>query len=221
MKRAIVLLSGGLDSAVCLYEAKKLGFEPVALTLNYGQRHLREMASARKLVKRSGIRHYEVSFQMPWRGSSLTDSKMKLHEVKTVSSISSRIPNTYVPARNSVFLALAASCAEAEKAAAIFIGANAVDYSGYPDCRPVYLRAFENLIRRGTKAGVEGKKIKIFAPLLRMSKKQIVERAFKLGVPVEDTWSCYRGGRRPCGRCDSCLLRAKGFAEASMMDAAL
>jgi 7-cyano-7-deazaguanine synthase len=138
-----------------------------------------------------------------------------------VEHISKRIPNTYVPARNSIFLSLAASCAEAEKASAIFIGANAVDYSGYPDCRPRYLKAFAELIRKGTKAGDEGRSIRVVAPLLRLSKKEIVRRAFMLGVPVEKTWSCYRGGKKACGRCDSCLLRAKGFRDACMKDPAL
>lgn len=218
MKKAICLLSGGLDSAVCLYEARKKNFEVIALTIDYGQRHDREIRSARKIASSLKIRHYEVQFEMPWRGSALTDKSVSLHDAKDVQHISKRIPNTYVPARNSIFLSLAASCAEAEKAEAIFIGANAVDYSGYPDCRPVYLKAFENLVLKGTKAGIEGKTLKIFSPLLKLSKKQIVLRAFQLGVPIEKTWSCYRGGKKPCGRCDSCLLRKKGFQDAGLKD---
>lgn len=218
--KAVCLLSGGLDSAVCLYEARARGFQVVALTLDYGQRHDREIISARHLACGLAIRHYEVQFQMPWRGSALVDKSVAIHPVSKVSQISKRIPNTYVPARNSVFLSLAASCAEVEKAQAIFIGANAVDYSGYPDCRPVYLKAFERLIRKGTRAGAEGHPIRIYAPLLRLSKKQIVLKAFKLNVPIEKTWSCYRGGKRPCGHCDSCLLRAKGFQDSGKKDPA-
>ena len=128
------------------------------------------------------------------------------------------IPVTYVPARNSIFLTFAASCAEASNAEAIFIGANALDYSGYPDCRPEYFEAAEKMIRLGTKAGVEGKKIEIKAPLLKLSKKEIVILGNKLGVPFEKTWSCYQGKERPCGECDSCILRAKGFREAGIVD---
>ncbi len=217
-KKAICLLSGGLDSATCLYEALRLGFQVVALTLDYGQRHDREIKSARFFSKKLKIQHYEVSFQMPWRGSSLTDQNIDFHDAKDVAHISKRIPNTYVPARNSIFLSLAASCAEAEHAQAIFIGANAVDYSGYPDCRPIFLKAFENLILKGTKAGAEGKAIQIFAPLLKLSKKEIIQKAIRLGVPLAQTWSCYRGGKKPCGRCDSCLLREKGFLDAGVCD---
>ncbi len=217
-KKAICLLSGGLDSAACLYDARQKGFEVIALTIDYGQRHDRELRSARAFTGLLKIRHYEVAFEMPWRGSSLTDKSVKLHDAKDVQHISKRIPNTYVPARNSIFLSLAASCAEAQGAEAIFIGANAVDYSGYPDCRPLYLKAFEDLIKKGTKAGAEGRKLKIYAPLLRLSKKQIVLKALKLGVPIEKTWSCYRGGKKPCGLCDSCLLRAKGFEDADIRD---
>lgn len=217
-KKAICLLSGGLDSAVCAYEAVSRGYHVIGLNLNYGQRHHREILSARKIAKKLKIKLYEVDFQMPWRGSSLTDKNIAFHDAVDVRHIAKRIPNTYVPARNSVFLALAASCAEAEKAHGIFIGANAVDYSGYPDCRPRYLKSFEQMVKLGTKSGTEGKKIRIFAPLLKLSKKQIIQKAMKLGVPLRDTWSCYRGGARPCGRCDSCLLRAKGFAEARIQD---
>lgn len=218
VKKAICLLSGGLDSAVCLYHARSQGFEVIALTVDYGQRHDRELRSARAFCQLLKIRHHEVAFEMPWRGSSLTDKKVAMHDAQDVQHISKRIPNTYVPARNSIFLSLAASCAEAEGAEAIFIGANAVDYSGYPDCRPAFLKTFETLIRKGTKAGAEGRTLKIFSPLLRLSKKDIVLKAFKLKVPIEKTWSCYRGGKNPCGRCDSCLLREKGFLDAGKID---
>ncbi len=224
--KVICLLSGGLDSAVCAYEARRLGYEVIGLNLNYGQRHSKEILSARAIAQSLKIKLYEVDFQMPWRGSSLTDRKVAFHDAVNVKQISRHvsrggIPNTYVPARNSVFLALAASCAEAESAVGIFIGANAVDYSGYPDCRPKYLKSFERMMKLGTKAGDEGHSIKIFAPLLKMSKKQIVQRALQLAVPIHKTWSCYRGEAQPCGRCDSCLLRAKGFHEAGISDSAL
>jgi 7-cyano-7-deazaguanine synthase len=218
LKKAICLLSGGLDSATCVYDARHKGFEVIGLTIDYGQRHDRELASAADFARLLKIQHYNVAFDMPWRGSSLTDKSVLLHDAKDVQHISKRIPNTYVPARNSIFLSLAASCAEASGAEAIFIGANAVDYSGYPDCRPLYLKAFEDLIKKGTKAGAEGRKLKIYAPLLRLSKKQIVLKALKLGVPIEKTWSCYRGGKNPCGSCDSCLLREKGFKDAGKKD---
>lgn len=217
-KKAICLLSGGLDSATCLYDALKKGFKVIALTIDYGQRHDRELRSARAFARLLKIRHYEVDFEMPWRGSSLTDKSVAIHDAADVQHISKRIPNTYVPARNSIFLSLAASCAEAEGAEAIFIGANAVDYSGYPDCRPVYLKAFEDLIKKGTKAGAEGRKLKIHSPLLRLSKKEIILKARRLNVPIEKTWSCYRGGAKPCGKCDSCLLREKGFNDAGLTD---
>lgn len=218
LKKAICLLSGGLDSATCVYDARRKGFEVIGLTIDYGQRHDRELASASAFARLLKIQHYQVAFDMPWRGSSLTDKSVLLHDAKDVQHISKRIPNTYVPARNSIFLSLAASCAEASGAEAIFIGANAVDYSGYPDCRPLYLKTFEDLIKKGTKAGAEGRKIKIYAPLLRLSKKQIILKALKLGVPIEKTWSCYRGGKNPCGSCDSCLLREKGFKDAGKKD---
>ena len=172
-QKAVCLLSGGLDSAVCLYEARAKGFQVIALTFDYGQRHNRELRSAHALAKTVAIKHYDVKFAMPWRGSALTDKSVLCHDAKDVAHISKRIPNTYVPARNSVFLALAASCAEAEGASAIFIGANAVDYSGYPDCRPAFLKTFEALMKKGTKAGAEGRTIKIFAPLLRYLKNKL------------------------------------------------
>ncbi len=220
-KKAVCLLSGGLDSAVCLFYARKHDYDVIALTIDYGQRHDREIQSAHAVARDLNLLHYVVRFQMPWRGSSLTDKKVVMSDARDVAHISKIIPNTYVPARNSIFLSLATSCAEAEGAAAIFIGANAVDYSGYPDCRPVYLKAFENLMRKGTKAGVEGHSFKIHAPLLHLSKKQIVLQAFELAVPIEKTWSCYRGKKKPCLRCDSCLLRAKGFKDARKKDPAL
>jgi 7-cyano-7-deazaguanine synthase len=155
---------------------------------------------------------------MPWKGSALLDGKTKLPKNRDENAMSGEIPATYVPGRNSVFLSMAMSCAETEGAEAIFIGANVMDYSGYPDCRPEYLNAVAAAMWGGTKAGVEGKKIEIKAPLIKLSKKEIVLLGQKLGVPFEKTWSCYAGEDAPCGTCDSCILRAKGFREAGIPD---
>lgn len=220
-KKAICLFSGGLDSATTLYCAKEEGYEPLALSIYYGQTHSKELESAKKMVSKLGIEHEVVSISLPWGGSALLDDKISIPNNRQFSEMSSEIPVTYVPARNTIFLSLATSYAEAKNAQAIFIGANAIDYSGYPDCRPEYLAEFETLIRLGTKAGVEGKAIKIKAPLLRLKKSEIIKLAVRLGVPLEYTWSCYRGGERPCGHCDSCLLRAQGFSEAHLEDPAL
>ena len=218
MKKAICLFSGGLDSTVSLYVACSEGYSPVALSIEYGQRHLREISAARVLTGRLKIPHYFSTVSMPWKGSALLDSKIKLPKDRDEKMMSEEIPVTYVPGRNSVFLSLAMSCAEAEKADAIFFGANVLDYSGYPDCRPEYLEAFGEAVRLGTQAGVGGWKVEIKAPLIHLTKKEIVVLGQKLGVPFEMTWSCYAGGDKPCGACDSCILRAKGFREAGIRD---
>ena len=221
MKKAICLLSGGLDSTTALYAALKQGFEVSALTIQYGQLHKKEIDFAKESAKHLRIPHHVISIELPWKGSALLDEKISMPMNRNESEMSREIPSTYVPARNSVFLSLAVSCAEAENAKAIFIGANALDYSGYPDCRPEYFEAFEKVIACGTKAGVEGKKIKIEAPLLHLNKKEIVLLGRELGVPFEKTWSCYQGRQDPCGACDSCKLRAKGFREAGIQDPAI
>jgi len=218
MKKAICLLSGGLDSTVSLFVARSEGYSPVALSIEYGQRHFREIAVARFLTKKLTIPHYFSSLSMPWKGSALLDPEIKLPKDRDENAMSGEIPVTYVPGRNSVFLSLAMSCAEKEKADAIFIGANALDYSGYPDCRPEYLKAFGDAMRLGTQAGVGGWKVEIKAPLVTLTKKEIVLLGQKLGVPFERTYSCYAGGEKPCGACDSCILRAKGFREAGIPD---
>lgn len=218
MKNAVCLLSGGLDSTVCLYVARAEGYAPVALSVEYGQRHFREISAARLLTKDLVIPHYFAALSMPWKGSALLDPKIKLPKDRDESTMSQEIPVTYVPGRNSVFLSMAMSCAETTNAEAIFIGANALDYSGYPDCRPEYLKAVGAAMWRGTKAGVEGKKIEIKAPLIALTKKDIVLLGQKLGVPFQNTWSCYAGDDKPCGTCDSCVLRAKGFREAGIPD---
>ncbi len=218
MKKAVCLLSGGLDSVTALYVAQKEGYSVTALTLSYGQLHDREIESAKSVTARLSVPHYIVPLSMPWGGSSLLDKSMTMPTGRDEKEMEQSIPNTYVPARNSVFLALAVSCAEAAGAEAVFIGANALDYSGYPDCRPDFFEAFEKVIQKGTKAGDEGRKIQIKAPLLKLSKKEIIRLAKTLNVPLEMTWSCYKGGAKPCGECDSCRLRAKGFREAGVED---
>ncbi len=222
MKKAIVLLSGGLDSATCLYWTKRQGYRPHCLIFDYGQRHRRELHNAAAVAKSARAEYQVVRFTLPWGGSSLTDRKIRLLKDRKISKMSSgAIPSTYVPARNTVFLSLALSYADAVHAGAIVIGANAVDFSGYPDCRPKFIRAMQSVAIAGTRMGSGGNKIKILAPLIKLSKKQIVQTGLKLGVPYKLTWSCYSGGRVPCGKCDSCLLRAQGFEQAGVPDPAL
>jgi 7-cyano-7-deazaguanine synthase len=222
-KIAVVLLSGGLDSTTALYWAKAKGFAPVGLAVHYGQRHSRELRAARAVAKKAGVPHHETAFTLPWLGgSSLTNKKMKIPELKLAKIGTGRIPSTYVPGRNTIFLSLAVSLADSIGAEAIVIGANALDYSGYPDCRPPFLDAFSKVAKLGTKRGTEQHKgLRVLAPLLHLDKKGIVRLADKLGAPLSLTWSCYAGGSRPCGRCDSCQLRAKGFREAGEADPAL
>lgn len=218
MKKAICLLSGGLDSTVCLYQARAEGYEAIALSVEYGQRHYREISCAQNIARGLQLKHYFSSLSMPWKGSSLLDLRIKLPSGRDQEIMAQEIPNTYVPGRNSVFLALAVSCAETEKADTIFIGANAIDYSGYPDCRPEYLQTFADAVQSGTRAGIQGIKLQIKTPLITLSKKEIILLGIQLKVPFEKTWSCYQGADRPCGVCDSCLLRAKGFQEAGISD---
>jgi len=220
-KRAVCLLSGGMDSAVAAYIAKREGYEIYALTIDYGQRHARELASARRLARSLGAREHKVMLinLRAIGGSALTDS-IKVPERKNAKDVKANheIPLTYVPARNTIFLSIALAYAETAKADAIYIGANHIDYSGYPDCRPEYFHAFQKLADLATKTGVEGHRIFIRAPLLRMSKSDIVKKAIELKVPLELTWSCYQGGRKACGVCDSCVLRRQGFKEAGLAD---
>lgn len=216
--KAIVLFSGGLDSTTALYVARRDGREPVCLSVHYGQLHERELSSAKKIAASLRLEHWIIPISLPWGGSALTDAGLAVPKGREESEISKEIPVTYVPARNSIFLSLAASLAEVKGADSIYFGANALDYSGYPDCRPEFLEAFEAMIRRGTKAGTEGRPIRVIAPLLRLSKNEIVQLAQELGVPFEWTWSCYEGREFPCGGCDSCILRAKGFREAGITD---
>ena len=214
-KKAVVLLSGGLDSATTLYFAKDQGFQCHCLIFDYNQRHKKEIESAKRIAKAARCAQRIIKISLPWKGSSLLDKKMSVHSPQ---SIVHSIPLTYVPARNIIFLSFALSYAEAIKASSIFIGANAIDYSGYPDCRPEFYRAFIRAVNLGTKAGVEGQGFTIFTPLIKMTKAGIIKLGTRLKVPYELTWSCYQGGKRPCGRCDSCLFRAKGFREAGVAD---
>lgn len=223
MKKAIVLLSGGLDSATTLYIAKKQGFECFCLVFDYGQRHQREIESAIEIAKAARCRLQVVKIALPWKGSSLLDRKIQIplarsHEPRAMSHEPSAIPSTYVPGRNIIFLSFALSYAEVIKAEAIFIGANARDFSGYPDCRPDFYRAFSRVVKTGAKLGVSGRNIRIITPLINMTKAQIIKTGARLKVPYGLTWSCYRGGSSPCGECDSCKFRSKGFRQAGIED---
>ncbi len=220
MKRAVVLLSGGLDSAVTLYLVRSRGYRCHCLTFQYGQRHKREIASARSLASRAGSPLTVIAVQMPWKGSALTDRSKKIPGCTStqVHKSTSKIPSTYVPGRNIIFLSYGLSFAEAIGAQALFIGVHAQDYSGYPDCRPEFISAFQAMATKGTKRGAEKDPIRIVAPLIGKTKAQIVSLGARLGVPFALTWSCYRGGKTPCGSCDSCRFRQKGFEEAGQQD---
>ena len=223
-KAAVALLSGGLDSAVAAAEARAAGFELHALTVRYGQRHAAEIDAARAVAKHLGCAsHREVAVDLgSFGGSALTDPAAAIPRDRDDGARAEGIPATYVPARNTVLLALALSLAEARGARDLFLGVNAVDYSGYPDCRPAFLEAFERLAAVATKAGVEGESFRVHAPLLTLSKADIVRRGVALGVDLGLTLSCYDPGAagRPCGRCDSCRIRAKGFRDAGVPDPA-
>lgn len=216
---SVVLLSGGMDSATCLALAARDRPPVHAVTVLYGQRHEREIASARALARRFGAAEHVV-LRLPIGGllpSALTRTEIPIPHRAAARG---RIPATYVPARNTILLSIALGYAESHGLGAIYLGANAIDYSGYPDCRPEYLRAFERLAGLATRAAVErGERVRILAPLLRRSKADIVRLGEQLGVPWGLTWSCYEGGRTPCGRCASCRLRAKGFRDAGVVDA--
>jgi len=220
-RAAVILLSGGLDSATCLYWAKAKGYRLEALAVGYGQRHRKELRAARRIAAAAGARFTLLRVRLPWlRTSSLVDAGRRLPDIP-LSRIGRGIPSTYVPGRNAVFTALGLSLADAVGAELVVVGANALDSSGYPDCRPEFYRAFGRVARTGTKRGAKGQGLRIATPLISKDKAAIVRAAVRLGVPVRMTWSCYRGGRRPCGRCDSCKLRAKGFAAAGIADPAL
>lgn len=222
-RKAVVLFSGGLDSTTALCWALAKDYECLAVSFDYGQRHDRENASARAITRRLGVKLYEIKLAFPWFAScSLVNKKLKLPDVK-LSKIGRNggIPSTYVPGRNLVFASVGFSLADAEGADAIVLGPNVVDYSGYPDCRPEFYRALQRAAAFGTRRGANGRPIKILTPLIKLSKAGIARLGVKLKAPLELTWSCYGGGRRPCGSCDSCKLRAKGFADSGLADPAL
>jgi 7-cyano-7-deazaguanine synthase len=221
-KQAVVLLSGGLDSATALAVAKRDGFDPFAISFDYGQRHAFELQAARLVARAAGVRRHVV-FNLDLRafgGSALT-ADLPVPKDRPESEMSHGIPITYVPARNTIFLSVALGWAETLGVFDIFLGVNALDYSGYPDCRPDYLEAFERMANLGTKAGVEGvSSWRIHAPLVRMTKAEIIRTGTALGVDYSLTHSCYDPdpSGQACGRCDSCHLRLKGFAEAGLAD---
>lgn len=224
-KRAVVLLSGGLDSATCLAIAKAEGFEVYAISFRYGQRHRLELERASELAVRGGVeKHTIIDIDLgKLGGSALTDPALEVPKHQNVDEIDSGIPLTYVPARNTVFLSYALAWAEVLSANDLFIGVNALDYSGYPDCRPEYIRAFETMANLATRAGVEGSRLTVHAPLILLSKAEIIAWGLRLGVDYSRTLSCYDPDEfgTPCGRCDSCLLRAKGFSERGIRDPAV
>ncbi len=205
-KAAVVLLSGGLDSATVAAIAQSQGYRVIALSFDYGQRHHKELQAAQAIVQALNLdQHFTISLDLAqWGGSALTDTQQALPQEGVVPN---EIPVTYVPGRNTIFISLGLALAEAQGAEAVFLGINAVDYSGYPDCRPEYLDAFQKLAALSSKVGVEGRPITLRAPLVTMGKKEIVQQALALNVPINQTWSCYQGGAEQCGRCDSCRIR--------------
>jgi 7-cyano-7-deazaguanine synthase len=209
-----------MDSATALAMTKAEGFEVVALTFDYGQRHRREIEAAKRVAKHFGVQdHRIVKLDLTAiGGSALTDARIRVPEQRSLEEIGRGIPPTYVPARNTILLSYALALAEATGANGIVIAANALDFSGYPDCRPEYYEVFRQVARLGTKRGVEGDVIEIRTPLILMTKADIVRRGEELGVPWKLTWSCYHGLAKACGSCDSCQLRLKGFREAGVKD---
>ncbi|MCU0311928.1 MAG: 7-cyano-7-deazaguanine synthase QueC [Acidimicrobiales bacterium] len=222
---AVVLLSGGLDSTTCLAIAAAEGFSPIALSVRYGQRHTVELDRAAAVAAAAGVEHVVTSVDLAaFGGSALVDGGPEVPKHDDLAALEAAddgaIPVTYVPARNTVLLALALALAETRAAHDVFIGVNAVDYSGYPDCRPEFVAAFEAVARLATRAGVEGARLTIHTPLIELTKAQIIERGLALGVDYSITSTCYDpdAGGRACGHCDACLLRAKGFADAGVPD---
>jgi len=216
-RTAIALLSGGLDSATAAALAQEAGGRVIGLSFDYGQRHRRELQAAAAIADDLKLaEHHTISVNLAsWGGSSLTDSAQDLPVDGVQDGV---IPSTYVPGRNTVFISIGLSLAEARSADRLVLGVNAVDYSGYPDCRPDYLEAFQTLADLSSKVGREGRGPRLWAPLVEWSKQKIVEEALRLGVPIERTWSCYSGGDHPCGVCDSCRIRDAALREAGRPD---
>ncbi|QNG27614.1 7-cyano-7-deazaguanine synthase QueC [Synechococcus sp. HK01-R] len=214
---AIALLSGGLDSATAAALAIEAGQRVIGLSFDYGQRHRRELEAASRLASTLGLaEHLTIAVNLAsWGGSSLTDAQLTIPSDGVQDGV---IPSTYVPGRNTVFIAIGLSLAEARGAERLVLGVNAIDYSGYPDCRPDYLAAFQTLANLSSRAGREGRGPRLWAPLVEWSKQRIVEEALRLGVPIEQTWSCYSGGAEPCGVCDSCRIRDEALRSAGRPD---
>ena len=222
-RRAVLLLSGGMDSATTGAIAREQGFDLYALSFRYGQRHAIELEAARRVAAALDVtRHAVLDIDLAAFGGSALTAGIDVPKDRPLAAMDAAIPVTYVPARNTIFLSFALGWAETLDSTDLFIGANAIDYSGYPDCRPEFMRAFEAMARLGTKMGTEGRAITIHAPLIRMTKRQIVERGRELGVDFSLTRTCYDPNERgdACRRCDACLLRLKGFAEAGLTDPA-
>lgn len=219
-KKAVCLISGGLDSCVASFIAKEQGYILYTISINYGQRHKKELDYSKRICDKLGAKEHIIidldlnNFCISSLVNESSDS-IKNHDLKDIGK---KIPSTYVPARNTIFLSLALAYAESIDADSIFIGVNSVDYSGYPDCRPEYIRAYQDMANLALKRGVEGRQIEIKTPLINLTKTEIINIGLKLKVPFGDTWSCYRGKKKACGRCDSCLLRLKGFKEANVKD---
>lgn len=218
--KAVILLSGGLDSSTVLYSAKTEGCQCYAISFDYQQRHRRELESARSIARAAGVvEHQIVNFDLRlWGGSALTDETIEIPRDRTLVEMSQNIPITYVPARNTIFLSFALAYAETLAAERVYLGVNVLDYSGYPDCRPDYIKAMQDVFRLGTRQGREGQSIEIVTPLIDLQKTEIVTLGNRLGVPWEKTWSCYTGGDVACGVCDSCRLRLAAFAKLGLKD---
>ena len=220
MPGALVVLSGGLDSTVCASLAARTGDLSLALTFDYGQRHRVELERAHSVATHFGVEHLVVTLDASqWGGSALTDGAIDVPDAVDVEP--DAIPITYVPARNLIFLSIAVGIAEVRDLDRVLIGVNALDYSGYPDCRPEFIRSFAATAALALKRGVEGHPVAVDMPLVDLTKAGIVRLGLEVGAPLHLTWSCYRGGAAPCGTCDACALRAKGFAEAGQRDPAL
>ncbi len=220
MPKAVILLSGGLDSSTVLYQARQDGYSCYALSFNYQQRHQRELLAAQTIARTAQvIEHQIVNFDLGlWGGSALTDRAIELPIDRNLDTMANEIPVTYVPARNTIFLSFALAYGETLGAERVYIGVNALDYSGYPDCRPDYIQAMQAVFTLGTKQGRMGKPIEITTPLIQLRKTEIIQLGNQLGVPWANTWSCYSDGDRACGVCDSCRLRLAAFAELELSD---
>ena len=214
LKRVVILLSGGIDSATLLYWALRKNYEPVALIFDYNQRHKKEIDYAKKLAELHQLKYFKGKIKLSWTQSSLINTKINIPTKRNLKS--KNIPNTYVPGRNIIFLSYAFSLAESIGAKYVLIGAHIQDYSGYPDCRPKFLKKIEMAIDQGMKGS-----IKILAPFVKMRKEEIIRIGLKLGVPYEHTWSCYSGTKKPCEKCDSCRFRSKAFKKIGISDPAL